>query len=42
MGLEVNRKVAYKAPSKKDPETGRMEAAQWILATIKGFLGNRT
>lgn len=35
--IEVGRKVAYKAPPKKDPETGRMEAAQWILATVKSF-----
>lgn len=36
--LEINRKVAFKAPPKKDPETGRMEAAQWILATVKAFI----
>lgn len=35
--LEVGRNVAYKAPPKKDPETGRMEAAQWILARVKSF-----
>ena len=36
--LDVGRKVAFKAPPKKDPDTGRMEAAQWILATVKAFL----
>ena len=36
--LDVGRKVAFKAPPKKDPDTGRMEAAQWILATVKAFI----
>lgn len=31
--LDIGRRVAFKVP-----HAGRMEAAQWILATVKAFL----